>query len=136
MIVDVYKRQIVEERAQRDGRVAALRQANAGPGAARNAGLERACGRYVYCLDADEDVYKRQVRRLSSLRSSTAAAKEEVLTFSGITNLRLYTYRLNFFCCLRNTANPMTRVATPQPRQMTFAPRLGVTPLRLSLIHI
>ena len=35
---------IVEERAQRDGRVAALRQANAGPGAARNAGLERACG--------------------------------------------------------------------------------------------
>ena len=45
---------IVEERAQRDGRVAALRQANAGPGAARNAGLERACGRYVYCLDADD----------------------------------------------------------------------------------
>ena len=45
---------IVEERAQRDGRVAALRQANAGPGAARNDGLERACGRYVYCLDADD----------------------------------------------------------------------------------
>ena len=35
---------IVEERAQRDGRVAALRQANAGPGAARNAGLGRADG--------------------------------------------------------------------------------------------
>ena len=57
---------IVEERAQRDGRVAALRQANAGPGAARNAGLERACGRYVYCLDADAT----RVRYACELRES------------------------------------------------------------------
>ncbi|WP_302392557.1 glycosyltransferase family 2 protein [Eggerthella sinensis] len=45
---------LVEERAQRDARVSLIRQANAGPGVARNAGLDRARGTYVYCLDADD----------------------------------------------------------------------------------
>lgn len=45
---------LVEESAARDGRVRLLRQRNAGPGAARNAALDSARGRYVYCLDADD----------------------------------------------------------------------------------
>lgn len=46
---------IVEVRSEIDSRITLIRQAeNIGPGAARNVGLARACGRYVYCLDADD----------------------------------------------------------------------------------
>ena len=45
---------IIEEYAERDSRVALLRQENAGAGAARNRGLERAGGEYVCFLDADD----------------------------------------------------------------------------------
>lgn len=45
---------IVKARAECDCRIVLINQANAGPGAARNAGLSRARGRYVYCLDADD----------------------------------------------------------------------------------
>lgn len=45
---------IVDELAERDGRVKLVRKRNAGPGCARNAGLDRARGEFVYCLDADD----------------------------------------------------------------------------------
>lgn len=37
-----------------DPRIRVIRQANGGPGAARNAGLSVARGRYVYCFDSDD----------------------------------------------------------------------------------
>ena len=45
---------ILGEFARQDSRVKVLRQKNAGPGAARNAGLEAAAGEFVLFLDADD----------------------------------------------------------------------------------
>ena len=64
---------ILEERARRDGRVALLRQENAGPGVARNAGLERARGRYVYCLDADDYLERDMLAQCAKALDDTQA---------------------------------------------------------------
>lgn len=64
---------LVEDRAQRDARVALVRQANAGPGAARNAGLDRARGRYVYCLDADDYLERSMLERCVQALDQTGA---------------------------------------------------------------
>ena len=45
---------ILAEYAQKDPRVQVIRQQNAGPGAARNTGLEAAVGEYVIFLDSDD----------------------------------------------------------------------------------
>ena len=45
---------ILAEYAQKDPRVQVIRQKNAGPGAARNTGLEAATGEYVIFLDSDD----------------------------------------------------------------------------------
>ena len=45
---------IADEYAARDRRVRAVHQANAGAGAARNAGLELACGEYLFFCDPDD----------------------------------------------------------------------------------
>lgn len=67
---------IIQERANRDARVSLIRQANAGPGVARNAGLERARGSYVYCLDADDylerDMLSQCVRALDGAQADMA----------------------------------------------------------------
>lgn len=46
--------EILRSYEQRDSRVAVLKQNNAGPGAARNNGIEAARGEYLYFLDADD----------------------------------------------------------------------------------
>lgn len=66
--------EIVEERARRDERVVLVRQAaNAGPGAARNAGLDKARGRYVYCLDADDYLERDMLARCVEALDGTGA---------------------------------------------------------------
>lgn len=62
--------EILEEYAARDPRFSVIRQENAGAGAARNAGLARARGEYLFFCDPDDfcpprmlaDMYRRAVR--------------------------------------------------------------------------
>ena len=47
--------QMLDEYAERDQRIQVVHlSGNGGPGNARNIGLSRACGQYVYFLDADD----------------------------------------------------------------------------------
>ena len=55
---------ILDEYAARDARVRVIRQANAGAGAARNAGLDVATGEYVFFADADDVALPQMLERL------------------------------------------------------------------------
>ncbi|MFT4165533.1 MAG: CDP-glycerol glycerophosphotransferase family protein [Microlunatus sp.] len=64
---------VLGREAARDGRLQIIRQPNAGPGAARNAGLSKATGDYVMFVDADDCVPAAAIERhLQALRSGTA----------------------------------------------------------------
>lgn len=55
---------IFDEYARRDNRVRVVRQQNAGPGAARNAGLAAATGEFIQFVDADDRLLPTQTRSL------------------------------------------------------------------------
>lgn len=82
---------ILAEYAARDGRVRVLTQANAGPGAARNAGLEMVSGEYLIFLDSDdwfEPVFlEKMMQRARSCQADVTICRAD--EFDTLTN-RLY----------------------------------------------
>ena len=56
--------EILEEYAEKDGRVKVLRQENSGAGSARNNGLEHAAGEYVLFLDGDDSLLDGSLEKL------------------------------------------------------------------------
>lgn len=54
---------VIERYAKLDARFKPERQKNAGPGAARNRCLDRACGTYVACLDCDDWIDERLLEK-------------------------------------------------------------------------
>lgn len=55
---------ICRKLAERDGRIQVLRQENQGVSAARNTGLDRACGEYVFFLDSDDVIHPRLLEEM------------------------------------------------------------------------
>ena len=79
---------ILEEYAQKDPRFQVIRQANAGPGAARNRGMERSSGRYLIFLDSDDwfepDFLERMTARAEETGADvTICRSDEFDTHSG-----------------------------------------------------
>lgn len=64
---------ICDAYAERDGRVIALHQKNAGAPTARNAGIKRAAGRYLYFMDGDDWAEPHMLERLVEAAFSTDA---------------------------------------------------------------
>lgn len=66
---------IVEEFVTRDARFQLVRQSNAGVGAARNAAIQKACGKYIAPLDADDlwfpEKLEKQVARMEQCGNET-----------------------------------------------------------------
>jgi CDP-glycerol glycerophosphotransferase len=69
--------ELIDERAASDERLTALHlPANAGPGPARNAGLERASGEYVWFVDGDDHIVP---GALAAVEAALLADKPDVL---------------------------------------------------------
>ena len=63
---------LIERRAGKDSRLRYIRQeANAGPGKARNRGIEAANGRYVYFLDSDDWIEPDLLSRMHQMAAGT-----------------------------------------------------------------
>lgn len=76
---------LLAEYAARDGRIRVLTQANVGQGVARNRGLERATGEYVYFMDADDELAEPDA--LSRLAEAMEANRLDVLFFDARTEV-------------------------------------------------
>ena len=69
---------ILEEYEEKDNRVKAIKQKNAGTAAARNAGLHAATGEYIFFLDSDDWLETNALHTLADSLND-----EDVLCFSG-----------------------------------------------------
>lgn len=69
---------LCDKLAKNDSRVQAIHQENAGPGAARNAGLESATGEYVLFVDSDDALAPGALDRL---RETVAAYHPDIVSF-------------------------------------------------------
>ena len=75
---------ILDEYAAKDGRVRVVHQANAGAGAARNAGLARAAGEYLFFCDPDDWAEPEMLERMYA---EASAAKADVLLTGRVVEL-------------------------------------------------
>lgn len=64
---------IIEEYAKKDSRIKAFYQENAGVSAARNNGIERACGEYIIFIDSDDLLGDGALATLYAAMQSTSA---------------------------------------------------------------
>jgi len=69
------------ERYERDGSITMLRTPNGGPGPARNLGLSRATGEYVYLFDSDDKLAPNFVERMQGLITESPGV--DTVYFSG-----------------------------------------------------
>lgn len=74
---------ICRELAEADGRIMLLRQENQGVSAARNTGIDRACGEYVFFLDSDDAIHPRLLDEMVGRAEGDGAE----LTFCGYAKL-------------------------------------------------
>ena len=56
--------ELCKQKARQEDNVLVVHQINSGAGAARNAGIKHSSGRYVYCLDVDDDLEDGSLGRL------------------------------------------------------------------------
>lgn len=101
---------IMEEYAARDGRIRIIRQENAGAGAARNAGLDKARGTYLSFLDADDIFHPDMLRRACEQAKRTSS---DLCIF----RTRQYSERTG-----RVTSAPWTLKTHLFPNRQPFAP--------------
>jgi len=70
--------QILEEYAARDSRIQIIWQENAGPSAARNTGVRKACGDYIYYVDPDDTI---EPDTLEILMENIEATHADIVVF-------------------------------------------------------
>ena len=75
---------ILDEYAEKDSRVKAIHQPNAGAGAARNVGLARATGEYLFFCDPDDWAEPEMLERMYA---EASAAKADVLLTGRVVEL-------------------------------------------------
>ena len=73
---------MIDEAARADARVKAIHQANAGVSAARNHGLELACGTYVLFVDSDDFIRHDTCELLHKIAERDTA---DIVVFGGKT---------------------------------------------------
>ena len=72
---------IADEYAAADDRIAVIHEKNAGLSAARNAGIDVACGEYIYFLDSDDYIVENTFEILYNTANNTGV---ELLVFNGM----------------------------------------------------
>ncbi len=65
--------EICDEYVEKDERISAIHQKNAGPSKTRNTGLENATGKYIYFLDSDDYIESNALELLVSTAESSDA---------------------------------------------------------------
>lgn len=102
---------ILAEYAEKYENIVIITQENAGVSAARNAGMDRACGDYIWFIDSDDLIHSNM---LSKLRNTAKKSDYDVISFqmylfndslteNELTAIQSYTLRSNTKLCSQPT---------------------------------